>query len=187
MIDKKQLRRQLRAARAAFVACLSEDERTSLLDDLRDIVIPRLPAEGIVAAYRAYGDEIDPLPLTKALDARRLAYPHFRDRDAPMRFRLDTSRYEGGPFDIAQPPDDAPEIEPDVLLVPLVGADPRCHRLGQGKGHYDRALSSLLEIKPFLTIGLAWDIQIVDEVPVDPWDVPLDVIATPTRWIARPA
>lgn len=187
MTDKKQLRRDLRAVRAAFVAGLGDSERTALLDDLRDIVIPRLPAEGVVAAYRAYGDEIDPLPLAQALDARRLAYPHFRDRDAAMGFRLDIGEYDGGPFDIPQPPDHAPEIEPDILLVPLIGADPRCHRLGQGKGHYDRALSALSDRKSFLTIGLAWDVQIVDEVPTDAWDVPLDAIATPTRWIARPA
>lgn len=183
MTDKAILRRAMRERRAVFVAGLGEAGRQRLDARLRDLVLPRLPAEGIVSAYSAYGDEIDPRPLVGALPGR-IALPWFAGRDTPMAFRLwDGGALEGGPFEIPQPPASALLVEPDVLLVPLVAADAFRNRLGQGKGHYDRALHSLSKTRPFHAIGLAWDMQIVDEVPRDGWDMPLDAVATPTRWI----
>jgi 5-formyltetrahydrofolate cyclo-ligase len=153
-----------------------------LLRALRDLVLPRLPVEGIVASYSAYGDEIDPAPVAAALPGRA-ALPWFAGRDAPMRFRLwDGGPLDSGPFNIPQPTH-GEFVDPDILLVPLVAADPRCHRLGQGKGHYDRALAALAGHKTLHTIGLAWEVQLIAEVPTDPWDIPLDAIATPLRWL----
>ena len=82
-----------------------------------------------------------------------------------------------------QPPADAEALAPDVVLVPLVLADRRGTRIGHGKGHYDRALAHLREGGgPVFAIGLAWESQISDEpIPADPWDMPLDAIATPKR------
>lgn len=183
MTDKQTLRREMRAKRRAFVAGLSDAERERLLIDLRDRVLATLPAEGIVAVYSAYGDEIDPVGIADALPGR-LAFPAFPTREAPMHFRLwDGGALEDGPLGIPQPPEGATDVEPDIILVPLVAADRRCHRLGQGKGHYDRALDTLKAVKSFHTIGLAWDVQVIDEIPADIWDMPLDAIATPTRWL----
>ena len=183
MIDKRSLRKEMRAARRDFVAGLSPGERQRLLDQLRDRVLARLPAEGVVAAYSAYGDEIDPRGIAAALTGR-IALPYFADREARMIFRRwDGGALEGGPFDIPQPAAAAIETVPDVILVPLIAADTACHRLGQGKGHYDRALDSMGKVKPFHAIGLGWDVQIIGEVPRDIWDMPLDAIATPTRWL----
>ncbi len=71
------------------------------------------------------------------------------------------------------------------MLVPLVAADRHGARIGHGKGHYDRALAHLREGGTVFTIGLAWAPQILDEaIPADPWDMPLDAIATPAEWIA---
>jgi 5-formyltetrahydrofolate cyclo-ligase len=66
----------------------------------------------------------------------------------------------------------------DLLVIPLVAFDIRGNRLGMGKGYYDRALSIGKEgNKPWL-VGLAYACQQVDAVPVDTWDVPLDLIIT---------
>ena len=69
----------------------------------------------------------------------------------------------------------------DALLVPLVAFDGGCHRLGQGGGFYDRALTSLDpgggRRRP-AAIGVAYWFQKVDEVPRDRWDVPLDAVVT---------
>jgi len=62
--------------------------------------------------------------------------------------------------------------------VPLVAFTERGERMGQGAAHYDGWLAK----RPgTVTIGMAWDVQKVDELPVEPHDVPLRAIVTPTR------
>jgi 5-formyltetrahydrofolate cyclo-ligase len=53
--------------------------------------------------------------------------------------------------------------------------------LGQGGGHYDRALSLLGQA---ITVGIAWSIQEIDFLPADPWDMPLNHILTEKEWIS---
>ena len=56
-------------------------------------------------------------------------------------------------------------------------------RLGQGRGYYDRALAALRRRQPVLAIGLAWECQIAPALVAEPWDMPLDMIATPQRLV----
>jgi 5-formyltetrahydrofolate cyclo-ligase len=65
----------------------------------------------------------------------------------------------------------------DCMLVPLVAFDSHHHRIGMGGGFYDRYLSSYQHKKPFL-LGLSFQEQWCHTVPHDPWDQPLDAIAT---------
>ncbi len=78
----------------------------------------------------------------------------------------------------------------DLLLVPLVGFDADCNRLGMGGGYYDRTLSYLTHRqhwrRPRL-IGIAHECQRVDRLPVRPWDIPLDLIVTEARIWQRKA
>jgi 5-formyltetrahydrofolate cyclo-ligase len=69
----------------------------------------------------------------------------------------------------------------DLVLVPGVVFDENCNRIGLGAGYYDRFLMNKLSSTP--TIGLAYDYQIIDKVPVDKFDVPLDFIITDKRII----
>jgi 5-formyltetrahydrofolate cyclo-ligase len=171
--SKTALRRAMRDARAALVVARGSaaiDPPADFADLLRGVKI--------VAGYIATGSEADPQPLLAA--ARRkglaIALPHTVSREDPIRFLLD----EGtplipGPFGLTQPPHDAPETAPDLVLVPLLAFDARLHRLGQGAGHYDRAL---LGLRKALRIGIAFAGQRVDALPVDSWDQPLDAVIT---------
>jgi 5-formyltetrahydrofolate cyclo-ligase len=73
-----------------------------------------------------------------------------------------------------------PEVIPRVLIVPLLAFDLRGYRLGQGGGHYDRTLAALRQNHAITAIGLAFDEQEVAEVPLGPYDQPLDWILTPS-------
>ena len=65
------------------------------------------------------------------------------------------------------------------MFVPLLAVDSRGNRLGQGGGHYDRALPALRDAGATI-IGVGWAVQLVDgDLPIDPWDVPLDGFAAP--------
>lgn len=67
----------------------------------------------------------------------------------------------------------------DLILVPGVAFDLHGHRLGRGKGYYDQ----ILAVVRGSACGIAFDEQIVPEVPVEPHDMQVNRILTPTRWI----
>jgi 5-formyltetrahydrofolate cyclo-ligase len=174
---KAELRRELRAARAAFVATLGPAERAALNTTLADVLADHLPP-GIVAAYCAVGAEIDPSAL-----ARPVALPR-AVRGQPLTFHA-ASRSECRPsrFGVPEPAADAPAVVPDIVLVPLLGVDPRGIRIGYGGGFYDRTLATLRAKRRVLAVGVAWEMQRIGALPADPWDERLDALATPSGWV----
>jgi len=74
----------------------------------------------------------------------------------------------------------------DLIFMPLVGFDKNKNRLGMGGGFYDKTLSFKLKSKNYQApklFGLAFDCQEVDYLDSKPWDVPVDGIVTPTRFL----
>jgi 5-formyltetrahydrofolate cyclo-ligase len=181
---KAALREHSLEARRSFARSLPPELRTELQEKLAGIVLPHLIPFKAVAAYHPLKDEISPYPILERLGpGQRAALPWFLDRDARMIWR-EAPAVEPSPWGVLQPSAAAEALAPDVVLVPLVAADRSGARIGHGKGHYDRALSHLREGGAVTTIGLAWEMQILGEpIPADPWDVPLDAIATPKEWI----
>jgi 5-formyltetrahydrofolate cyclo-ligase len=170
---KRALRARMRAVRDEFAR--DTGGAIPVPPPFRDRLAPGL----VVASYRPVGGEADPAPLEQAaLSAGcRIALPHVTSRAAPIRFLAINPAAElvPGPFGLANPASDAPEVAPDIVLVPLVAFDAAGHRLGQGAGHYDRALAALPHA---WRLGVAWSVQQVDLLAADTWDVPLHAIAT---------
>lgn len=82
-------------------------------------------------------------------------------------------------FGTRGPGPDAPEILPDVLLMPLTAFDRQGGRVGYGRGYYDRAVADLRAAGRFpRLIGIAFSVQEVAAVPMEPHDAPLDMIVT---------
>jgi 5-formyltetrahydrofolate cyclo-ligase len=181
---KAALRAEALARRRDYARSLAPEARAALERALAAIVLPHLIGARIVGGYHPLQDEISPSSLLEALGpGRRAAFPWFLDRDARMMFREGPAA-EPSPWGVLQPPASAEALAPDTILVPLVATDRRGTRIGHGKGHYDRALAHLREGGAVFTIGLAWEPQVLERpVPADPWDVPLDAIATPKEWI----
>ena len=106
------------------------------------------------------------------------AYPAFIDASSQMFFRSGQCA-EDCPVGGVQPPGQARTVEPNLVLVPLLAVDRTGNRLGQGGGHYDRALPALRE-QGARIIGVGWAMQLIDIVlPAEPWDVRLDAFASP--------
>lgn len=181
---KRSLRAEALAQRRLYARSLAPELRAELEAKLAGIVLPRLAAAKIVAGYHPLKEEISPYPLLERLGTgQRAVLPWFAGRDARMIWR-EAPASEPSPWGVLQPPTEAEALAPDVVLVPLVAADRSGTRIGHGKGHYDRAIAHLREGGTAFTIGLAWEPQILDEaIPADPWDMPLDAIATPKEWI----
>lgn len=181
---KAALRRVLKERRQAFVSELSYAERCAAYVGLSGRVFPALQGAERIAAYLPIGAEIDPLPLIAALAAagRCIALPHVTGPQGALRFLgwEPGAPLDHGPLNIRQPPADAPEITPQVILTPLLGFDADLHRIGYGAGHYDRAFAAHPAAR---RIGLAWSCQRVDALPRDAWDAPLHAIATEREWM----
>ncbi|MEO1552872.1 MAG: 5-formyltetrahydrofolate cyclo-ligase [Pseudomonadota bacterium] len=134
-----------------------------------------------VAVYLPIGSEIDPRPLMGKLikAGAKLALPCVQD-DGSMVYRA----YQRGdmlekrPFGLLEPNAEVPEVNPTLVLTPLLAFDRNGNRLGYGKGHYDRALTHLRAQGRVFVCGLAFFGQEVEAVPDEKHDVPLDWVMT---------
>ena len=133
----------------------------------------------VVALYWPIGDELDPRFLLHNLGKAGLAtaLPVVTGKDEPLEFRRwgIGDPLEQGLFGTQQPPSDAPRVTPNVLIIPLLAYDADCYRLGWGGGFYDRTLAANSAVKAF---GFAYGAQIIDYVPREAHDWPLQGIIT---------
>lgn len=132
-------------------------------------------------------DEPDIWPLISqaSISGKAVALPRFsRATQSYIVCRVENLQtdIQIGAFGIREPKEGCPEValnRLDLVLVPGVAFDPHGRRLGRGKGFYDRLLAGFGGRK----CGVAFDEQIVGEVPAGPQDIRLNCILTPTRWI----
>lgn len=179
-LSKDSLRRAALEARKAFVATLSDADRALLERRLAEHLTSLCARAKVVGGYAPLGSEISPLAAMEEARAvgAIVAFPCFADPAKPFRF-LAGDPLEPGPFGIMQPARRHPPVEPDLVLVPLIAIDGSGTRLGRGKGHYDRALVGLRKSGARL-VGVGWPLQrLSEEIPADPWDVPLHAFASP--------
>ena len=110
--------------------------------------------------------EFNPVPLMRRLaDAgAQLALPVVAGRGKPLIMRAWRfgAPLASGVWGIREPPPEAPEVDPDILLVPLAAFDRRGHRIGYGAGYYDLTIAGLRARKPVTAIGLAFAAQEID-------------------------
>lgn len=179
-LSKEALRRAGLDARKAFVATISDADRALLERRLAERLTSLFAGVAVVGGYCPLGSEISPLPAMEEARAvgAIVAFPCFPNPGKPFRF-LAGDPLEPGPFGIMQPARRHPVVQPDLVLVPLIAIDGNGTRLGRGKGHYDRALAGLKKNGARL-IGIGWPLQrLVETIPADGWDVPLDAFASP--------
>jgi 5-formyltetrahydrofolate cyclo-ligase len=136
----------------------------------------------IVAGYWPWRSEIDVRPLMLALHAlgHRLSLPIIEHPAMLFReWRPEDSLVDAG-FGTLGPGPAAPEVVPDVILVPLAAFDRAGNRIGWGKGHYDRALARLPQS---IACGVAHALQQIAAVPAEAHDRPLHAVLTDQEWI----
>jgi len=144
--------------------------------------LARLWRPRAVSAFHTLGDEPDTLQLLSALAAEGFAtaLPVVVGRESPLTFRLwrpgDPTRL--GAMSIAEPLEEAPAVDPDLLFVPLACFDRRGHRIGYGAGYYDRTLAGLRALRPVHAVGVAYGVCEVAAVPYEAHDQSLDAIVT---------
>ena len=140
------------------------------------------PKTTIVAGYWPIGTELDVRHTLSHLDLIGFgcALPVVVAKGEPLTFRTWTPQtpMERSGLGILAPAATVPEVDPDVLLVPLLAFDRAGYRLGYGAGFYDRTLERLRRSKHVTAIGIGFAGQEVDSVPRDQYDQPLDWLVT---------
>lgn len=159
---------------------------TERIEAARAIAARGLPvavaAGMIVSGYSPLKSEISPMPLLRrcAEDGAALALPVVVGRGHPLIMRAWAfgAPLASGVWGIREPPPAAPEVFPDILIVPLLAFDRRGHRIGYGAGYYDMTLARLRAMKTVTAIGIAFAAQEIDKVPTTPRDAPVDFVLT---------
>ncbi len=182
---KQQLRDELRAKLKELPA----EEQKALSAQAATLLQQQSPwrQASSVLFYAPLNYEIDLRPLMAvALEQNKLvALPKFiPDSGSYGAFQLKNLSVDCAPgkFGIHEPLESCPAWplnQLDLVLVPGVGFDFAGHRLGRGKGFYDRLLAEVSGIR----CGVAFDGQMIAAIPCEPHDVGLDCILTPTRWL----
>jgi 5-formyltetrahydrofolate cyclo-ligase len=176
---KAELRRTVMARREALPAT----DRVAAAQTIAARGMPVEVAAGmVVSGYTPVKGEISPLPLLRlCADAgAALALPVVVGRGHPLVMRAWAfgAPLASGVWGIREPPPQAPEVFPDVLIVPLLAFDRRGHRIGYGAGYYDMTLTRLRTMKPIAAIGIAFAAQEVEKIPTTPRDARLDLVLT---------
>jgi len=136
-----------------------------------------------VLIYAPIGCEADPRALMELAPERSYLFPKVAGDHLNIYRMNSRSRWITGPYGISEPDPESWEpanlSEVDLAVVPGLAFDPKGGRLGRGKGFYDRLLSHS-EFRG-IKVGLAWDWQVVDEVPCESHDSLMDLVVTPTK------
>ena len=182
---KAEIRNRLRKARRKHAAGLPPEVSALVLSRPPGPILDLVPAGATIGLYRADPGEAPAGGYAKFFHERghTIALPWLVDLATPMIFRRHTDPYgesdlARGYFGLMQGAEEAAEVVPDVLFMPLVAFTATGDRLGQGGGFYDKWLAAHPDT---IRIGLAWDMQQVPELPVEPHDMRLTAVVTPTR------
>lgn len=182
--QKAELRREGLARRDALPA----EIRKAAAEAIAARPFPLAIASGmILSGFMPLKSEINPLPLMRKLvdDGARLALPVVAGRGQPLIMR---SWQWGEPlvpgvWGIREPPPTAPELQPDILLVPLLAFDRSGYRIGYGAGYYDLTIAQLRAKKPIAAVGIAFAAQEIESVPRTAFDARLDLVLTENETI----
>jgi|HubBroStandDraft_1064217.scaffolds.fasta_scaffold85352_2 5-formyltetrahydrofolate cyclo-ligase len=189
---KAELRKRMRGLRKALPAQACR-ERSSRISERLVALDPVARAHAIALFWPIEErHEVDLQALGASLRERgaRVAFPRVEPETGAMAFHFveDTGRMVDGSSGLREPAPQEPLASHgslDVIVVPTLAVDPRGHRIGYGAGYYDRTLPQFAP--PASTIAVAFDFQLVAEVPNTEGDVAVGWIVTDARTLAADA
>jgi 5-formyltetrahydrofolate cyclo-ligase len=189
MTDKAALRRSLLNARKTMAPEEWRFKSDRLCDQLKKAEIFR-QAKTILAYHSACNEPcLRSLFEAQPIDAHTPIWGFPRCVGKDMHWHQWSPHHglplQKGAFNILEPHPQSPKIESkhvDLILVPAVACDRHGYRLGYGGGFYDRMFSHS-QWQGIPTICIVFSEMVLESLPVDPWDYPLDAVCTDNRWI----
>jgi 5-formyltetrahydrofolate cyclo-ligase len=186
---KSQLRKDIRQKRTAIGAAQRDSWDTLINRNLEAFTRQHEPR--VVAAFMAFDGEPDLSPALAGLARQgiRLALPVIQgspgSRSITMREFAPDEEMQSNHYGIAEPVGaaDIPLTDIDLVLIPLVAWDSAGNRLGMGAGYYDRLFQPFIDMERPVRLGVGYDLQQIEHLPFDPWDIHLHGILTEKGWI----
>jgi len=181
--ETEKTKAALRAAALALRDALPAAARAAAAEAIAGRAFPvNIAAGTIVSGFSPMKTEINTIPLMRKLSdaGAQLALPVLRGRGKPLIMRAWNfgAPLASGQWGIREPTPDAPEVEPDILIVPLAAFDRAGHRIGYGAGYYDMTINGLRAKKNIVAIGIAFAAQEIPQVPTTARDARLDLVLT---------
>jgi len=181
MISKQQIRREIEAQRGGLDAQWLEAASARIVENLQSLDV--FQSAETIALYMAIAGEVDLdslFPKCREL-GKRTCIPVFNAKENLYEMAEITPETEcsTGHYGIREPLSPAlfPMDKVGLVIVPGVAFDRKGNRLGRGGGYYDR----LLEGFPGASVAVAFDFQVLSEIPLEPHDKPVDALATETE------
>lgn len=180
--EKKTIRQQILEKRGKFF--MTEDvEQAScvIMNRLKDE--PAYQQAQTIMCFISFGTEVDTHQFIKQAlhEGKRILVPYIASKKDGMKTSeiKDFSELEIGYFNILTPKSDylrLTEERPDLVIVPGVAFSKDGYRIGYGGGFYDRYLGDQTDPSPRIAIG--FQLQVVEQVPVEPFDIAVDKLIT---------
>ena len=180
---KAKVRKEQSAKRKAVAKNLSNEVFDIIADKIISVINGINMDGAVVSGFLPIGSEVDVRPtLALALQSNfEICLPCVVEKDNPLVFRKwrEGDNLIAEDFGTKAPHPNAEELLPNVIITPLLAFDERGYRLGYGGGFYDRTIAKFNEMNhEFITIGVALDMQKIDEVPIGTYDEPLNYVIT---------
>ena len=172
--QKKSLRKLVKQRKAEYSFAEMVQKSDTIFAQVEKL--PEFLQAKCIFAYMALGDEVQTQSFIKRWVAtKRIVLPIVKGDDLELReYTMDGALTPGESFGIMEPHNgrlvDLSEI--DLAIIPGVAFDKQGNRMGRGKGYYDKLLTD----SAFYKIGVCFDFQLFENVPVDSFDVKMDAI-----------
>lgn len=183
-LSKSKLRSSMKSRLAALTPQEYRDLNQSLYSKFLQFKI--LDNTNNIMIYYSVRNEVDTVAIIGyLLEARKkVALPVCTpERDLQVAVINDLNQLQPAPFGLMEPKPSAALLGPEkieLIIIPGVAFDEKGNRLGHGKGYYDRFLS---KTPNKFKLGLAYDFQLVPEIPTEEHDVKMNGLLTPTRYL----
>jgi 5-formyltetrahydrofolate cyclo-ligase len=183
LTDTQSAKAALRSAALVLRDALPAAQCAAAAEAIAARAFPVTFAPGTIASgFSPMKTEINPVPLMRMLSdaGAQLALPCVQGRGKPLIMRVWDfgSPMASGQWGIREPTEDAPEVAPDILIVPLACFDRTGQRIGYGAGYYDMTINALRAKKKIIAIGIAFAAQEIPHVPATDRDERLDLVLT---------
>lgn len=180
---KHALRNRMRAVRAALPDSACAARSNAIVQRIG--ALPELEKATTILSFASIRNEVRTRPIMESAWAagKRVALPRVIGEALCLHIVAPETPLSEGAYSVPEPPPHAESVEPievDFALVPALAVDPRGFRIGYGGGYYDKLLPLLANA---CTCALAYDFQLISEVPELPFDAAVDLIVTDERLI----
>lgn len=178
-MDKKEFRKYAKNIRQNVIN--TQEKTNCILKNL--VVLEEYQNAKTIFSYMSIQTEVSTTCINKHIldEKKTLALPKVYDKSMEFKKVLNLAvDTEKGSFNVLEPIENLPVVDNfDVILVPAVAFCKRGYRMGYGAGFYDKYLCN----KRGKFIGICFDEQIFDSIPIDEFDVKMDILVTPTQII----